>query len=294
MAKGLIEQSYLSSIADAIRAKGVEGTWKPSEMPDAILSIPQSSTPEFDWGSETEAGAGDAEWWAGLKTWVEAVDESELEQCLGKTKSVTLTTPISGTTTHLVRCIGWNCNRDKDAPTVNTLTFETANCMANTTVFGSSNGKWTGSTVRTQCQNYYNAFPGKASVATVSIGTCTSTNSSQSGTPTYTDETVFLASDAEHGFPPGKNSPLGKGYSASYDEFDKYNTEKKAYQYCTTTQTGYKNVKKGKGDSGSAIYYWERSLHFDGSSGVCLVDDDGLPYFRSYSRVSGLAPCFVI
>lgn len=39
MAKGLVEQSSLTAIADAIRAKGVEGSWKPAEMAGAIASI---------------------------------------------------------------------------------------------------------------------------------------------------------------------------------------------------------------------------------------------------------------
>lgn len=39
MAKGLVEQSSLTAIADAIRAKGVEGNWKPAEMAGAITSI---------------------------------------------------------------------------------------------------------------------------------------------------------------------------------------------------------------------------------------------------------------
>lgn len=39
MAKGLVEQGSLTAIADAIRAKGVEGSWTPSQMPDAIASI---------------------------------------------------------------------------------------------------------------------------------------------------------------------------------------------------------------------------------------------------------------
>lgn len=39
MAKGLVEQSSLTAIADAIRAKGVEGNWKPAEMAGAIANI---------------------------------------------------------------------------------------------------------------------------------------------------------------------------------------------------------------------------------------------------------------
>ncbi len=242
----------------------------------------------WSWGSET--GTADTAWWSGLKSWIGSATTSELSACVGKTKSVTLTTAVLGTTTHLVRCIGYNCNRDKNNTTRNTLTFETANALATNTVFGSSNGKWTGSTVRQQCINYYNAFPGKASVATVSIGTATTTNSSQNGTPTYTDETVFLASDAEHGFPAGHDYNSGKGYSASYDEFDKFNTSKTPYQYCTSNA----NRIKKQGDNGSAQYYWERSLFYDDENRACRVNTDGQPTGSYYTNSAGLAPAFVI
>ena len=130
----------------------------------------------WSWGSET--ATGDAAWWAGLKSWVAGASISELSACVGKTKSVTLTSAVQGTTTHLVRCVGYNCDRDKSNISANTLTFHTKNCLADTTVFSSSNGIWTDSKVRSLCTNYYNAFPGKASIVTVSKGTATTTNSS--------------------------------------------------------------------------------------------------------------------
>lgn len=51
MAKGLVEQSTMTSIADAIRAKGVEGSWKPAEMPAAIASITTGGGGSSDFGS---------------------------------------------------------------------------------------------------------------------------------------------------------------------------------------------------------------------------------------------------
>lgn len=52
MAKGLVEQGSLTAIADAIRAKGVEGNWKPAEMAGAIANITSGGgvtwTPEVD------------------------------------------------------------------------------------------------------------------------------------------------------------------------------------------------------------------------------------------------------
>ena len=55
---------------------------------------------DFDWGDET--GTADATWFEGLS---KAVPD---ESWVGKTKSVTLTSAVLGTTTHLIRCIGVN------------------------------------------------------------------------------------------------------------------------------------------------------------------------------------------
>jgi hypothetical protein len=51
------------------------------------------------------------------------MSETELKACLGKTKSVTLSSEFLGTTTHLVRCIGYNCDREINNTNINTLTF---------------------------------------------------------------------------------------------------------------------------------------------------------------------------
>ena len=243
----------------------------------------------WSWGSET--ATGDAAWWAGLKNWIAGASISELSACVGKTKSVTLTSEVQGTTTHLVRCVGYNCDRDKNNISANTLTFHTKNCLANTTVFSSSNSKWTGSTVRSLCINYYNAFPGKASIVTVSKGTATTTNSSQSATPTYQDETVFLPSDCEMGFPKGADYTNGKGFAASYDEFCQQNISKTAYQYYISDNS---RIKYSDDSSSSDCSYWERSLFHNGTYLTCIVFNDGKPNTSSYQRSGGFAPAFVI
>jgi hypothetical protein len=115
----------------------------------------------WSWGDETASGAGDATWWSTLKSKVATMTTDELKACVGKTKSVTLSTAVLGTTTHLVRCIGYNLDRDVNNTSKNTLTFQTANALATTTVFGSSNAYWASSTAKTQCANYYTYFPGK-------------------------------------------------------------------------------------------------------------------------------------
>lgn len=247
----------------------------------------------WTWGAEN--GNADAAWWAGLKNALPNMNNTELASYVGKTKSVTLTTAILGTTTHLVRCVGYNVHRDKNNPTKNTLTFETANCLAQITVFSSSNAKWFGSTVRQQCINYYNAFPGKASVATVSIGTATATNRNQNETPTYTDETAFLFSDAEHGYSAGGDVYTCKGFSASYNEFDKQNTFKTVPQYYASAPESSLAIRiKKLGDLGSANHYWERSLYYIVEGYACIVGCDGRPADSYYDSRFGLAPAFVI
>ena len=243
----------------------------------------------WSWGSEITTG--DAAWWAGLKNWIAGASTSELAACVGKTKSVTLTFEVRGTTTHLVRCIGYNCDRDKSNISANTLTFHTKNCLANIDIFSRSNGLWADSAARSLCTSYYNAFPGKASIVTISKGTAMIGNSSQTATPTYQDETVFLPSDCEMGFFKGKDYSNGKGYAASYDEFCQQNTSKTAYQYYTSNNSRIKYL----GDSSSsAQYYWERSLNYSGSDRVCVVGDDGMPGSGHYRDGRGFAPAFVI
>lgn len=245
----------------------------------------------WSWGSET--ATGDAAWWAGLKNWIAGASTSELSACVGKTKSVTLTSAVQGTTTHLVRCVGYNCDHDKNNTSANTLTFHTANMLANNLMFnnGNSDMRWATAYIRTTtCAAYYNAFPGKASIVTTSQGTCNTTNDSQAGTPTYNDEQVFLPSDCQMGFPKGANYSNGQGYSASYDEFDQYNTSKTPYQYYTSNSSRIKN----QGDSGSTYYYWERSLYCNNTNIACVVNRDGRPGGSICSYSHGFAPAFVI
>jgi hypothetical protein len=122
----------------------------------------------WSWGAD--GGTVDAAWFAGLKNYLASHSGASIKTSnggaiLGTTKSVTLSSAVLGTTTHLIRVIGV----DQDAN--NTVTFQTKNCLSQYTSFG-SNAVWIGSTARSLCQNYYNAFPGKAAIKTVSKGTC--------------------------------------------------------------------------------------------------------------------------
>lgn len=225
----------------------------------------------WEWGSET--ATADAAWFLGLHNYLAANTASTINSqgWVGKTKSVTLSSAVLGTTTHLIRCIGVNQDADK------TVTFQTANTLATATVFGSA-ATWSNSTAKTQCQNYYNAFPGKAYILTVSKGTNTAYNSSSVA---YTNETVFLPSIHEMGLSSYSYAPTAGEYT---------NGKNASYSYYTSNTTRIKN----QGDSGSAYYYWTRSRSTNDSSNVCRVYSDGSGGGSYYSSSRGLAPAFVI
>ena len=146
----------------------------------------------WSWGAD--GGTVDAAWFNGLKNYLASNSGSSIRtsnggSILGTTKSVTLSSAVLGTTTHLIRVIGV----DQDAN--NTVTFQTKNCLSQYTTFG-DNAIWIGSTARSLCQNYYNAFPGKTAIKTVSKGTCPNYGNRNQDV-TYNNETVFLLSERE-------------------------------------------------------------------------------------------------
>lgn len=236
----------------------------------------------FIWGDEE--GEADADWFKKLKAYL--ISNSPKASWVGKTKSVTLTTSVLGTTTHLIQCIGVN----QDG--VNTVTFQTKDMLTNALSSGfGSNARWIGSYARQECQNYYNAFPGKDSIKTVSKGTCPDQVSGKNGTATYNNETVFLLSATEAGF----NGDLNYS-SLSIDNSTTSNSEcVTGYNAAYTLYTNAASRIKKKGDSGSADNWWLRSRFYRDSSFVCYVYKNGAPGSLSYSTMScGLAPAFVI
>lgn len=239
----------------------------------------------WSWGAD--GGTVDAAWFAGLKNYLAShtgasIKTSNGGAILGTTKSVTLSSAVLGTTTHLIRVIGV----DQDAN--NTVTFQTKNCLSQYTPFG-SNAVWIGSTARSLCQNYYNAFPGKAAIKTVSKGTCPSTNSSRNGTPTYNNETVFLLSEREFGL--DSYSPLATANSTT-SRAECTNGKNFAYSYYTSNAT--RVMYLGDTPTSSYGYPWERSRYYNYSSNVCIVTSSGTANYTDYSFSSGLAPAFVI
>lgn len=200
---------------------------------------------------------------------------------VGAIKSVTLSEAVLGTTTHDVRVIGINQDNDQS------ITFQTKNALVSTTLFGSS-ALWISSIARELCALYYDVFPGRTSIKTVSKGTCPNIDSSRAGTVTYNDETVWLPSEREMGL--DSYSPLSVANSTiSNAECTKGKNFSYAY-YTSNT-----NRVKNQGDSGSAVYYWGRSRLYTYSIGVCIINNDGSANRYNYNSTTGrLAPAFVI
>lgn len=238
----------------------------------------------WSWGAD--GGTVDAAWFNGLKNYLASNSGSSIRtsnggSILGTTKSVTLSSAILGTTTHLIRVIGV----DQDAN--NTVTFQTKNCLSQYTTFG-NNAMWIGSTARSLCQDYYNAFPGKAAIKTVSKGTCPDYGNRNQDV-TYNNETVFLLSEREFGL--DSYSPLSTSNSTT-SRAECTQGKNFAYSYYTSNAMRVMYLGDTSTDYG---YPWERSRHYYDSTGVCIVGSSGgAGYNYYYGSSNGLAPAFVI
>lgn len=238
----------------------------------------------WSWGAD--GGTVDAAWFNGLKNYLASNSGSSIRtsnggSILGTTKSVTLSSAVLGTTTHLIRVIGV----DQDAN--NTVTFQTKNCLSQYTTFG-SNAVWIGSTARSLCQNYYNAFPGKAAIKTIKKGTCPNYGDRNQNV-TYNDETVFLLSEREFGL--DTYSPLSTANSTT-SKAECTQGKNFAYSYYTSNAT--RIMYLGDTSTSSYGYPWERSRTYNSSSNVCYVDNNGGASYINYNDSNGLAPAFVI
>lgn len=238
----------------------------------------------WSWGSET--ATGDASWWAGLKNWVANASSSERAACVGKKKLVSLSTAVLGANAATMICIGADQDGSK------TLTFQTAGLLPNTTVFG-SNAVWIGSTARAQCQNFYNYCSAKASIKTISKGTCPDCISGKNGTATYNNETVWIPSETEMGFDNMYSSLTKKNSTTSNSECTKgYNA---AYSYYTSNTTRVKYTMNANGSlTTNSSWYWERSRGYNDSDYVCYVTGGGSAGCGDYYGYGYLAPAFVI
>lgn len=238
----------------------------------------------WSWGAD--GGTVDAAWFAGLKNYLASHSGASIKTSsggaiLGTTKSVTLSSAVLGTTTHLIRVIGV----DQDAN--NTVTFQTKNCLSQYTTFG-NNAVWIGSTARSLCQNYYNAFPGKAAIKTIKKGTCPNYGDRNQNV-TYNDETVFLLSEREFGL--DTYSPLSTANSTT-SRAECTQGKNFAYSYYTSNATRIMNL--GDTSTSNYGYPWERSRYYFNSNSVCNVYNAGRADYYTYGSSFGLAPAFVI
>lgn len=238
----------------------------------------------WSWGAD--GGTVDAAWFTGLKNYLAShtgasIKTSSGGAILGTTKSVTLSSAVLGTTTHLIRVIGV----DQDAN--NTVTFQTKNCLNQYTSFGSS-AVWIGSTARSLCQNYYNAFPGKGAIKTIKKGTCPNYGDRNQNV-TYNNETVFLLSEREFGL--DTYSPLSTANSTT-SKAECTQGKNFAYSYYTSNAT--RVMYLGDTSTSSYGYPWERSRYCDTSARVCFVNGSGYANSDFYGNSAGLAPAFVI
>lgn len=291
MALVTLESATLTNIGNAIRSKlGKGDLYLPSEMADKILAMSPPKPGFSGWGDEE--GTADVAWWAGLKAWIATASEEDLKACVGKTKMMAMSSPFLGTTDHLVRCIGYNCNRDRLDPTRNTLTFQTVDCMAQAIAFRSGtsyNNAWSSSDVKSKLEEYVACTGLADQMCKCTLNTGKTASGSQQNSETYINTVqVFLPSDCEMGFKPGHTGSDEQGYSASYSEFDMYNTEKIPYQYYSTPESRQKNL------SGNPRIWWERSPHYNLSNNACEVNANGQPTCFQVTISAGIAPCFVI
>lgn len=250
------------------------------------LSLISSS---FDWGSET----GDAD-----EAWFEALSKAvPSDDWVGKTKSVTLTSAVLGTTTHLIRCIG--VNQDGE----NTVTFQTANTLANSTAWSGSSWSssdynsalWTDTNCLTRqyCDAYYNVFPGKSYIKTISKGYCTTTDQSRGQTSvTYLDMQVFLPSEREMGLDTYAPITVANSSINNAECTKGYN---EPYAYYTSNA---RRIKYDGDSSSTARDYWTRS-RYSGSIGnyrgaLTTVYSNGTSNLALYSDDYRMAPAFVI
>ena len=237
----------------------------------------------WEWGSET--AVGDAKWWAGLKTWAAKASSGERQNCVGKTKRVSLSSSVLGGNQVLMRCVG----ADQDG--TGTLAFNAVSALPNSTNFG-SNAVWIGSTARDLCQDFYNRCSAKDSIKTVKKGTCPSTNSSRNGSVTYNDETVFLLSEREYGLDSYSPISTSNSTTSKAECTQGYNA---AYSYYISNSRRVMYLGDANGNPANLYaYQWERSRYYGYSRYVCFVSADGSANSGDYSGSCGLAPAFVI
>lgn len=197
-----------------------------------------------------------------------------------------LSTSVLGANAVTMRCIGYDKDGDK------TLAFHSVYLLPNTTTFSNNNAQWIGSNARSYCQNFYNACAAKASIKTVSKGTCPDYNSSRNASVTYNDETVWIPSEREMGLDSWSVISVSNSTTSKAECTKGYNA---AYDYYTSNSSRIKNVQDANGNSSEGSnWYWERSRSSSSSTYVCFVSSDGSASRIRYYSDNYLAPAFII
>lgn len=252
-----------------------------------IYNVIDMKVAKFDWGDET--AIGDADWWAGLKTWVTTrASVDDRAACVGKKKLVSLSTAVLGANAATMVCIG--ADQDGD----NTLAFQTAGTLPNKTQYGAT-PIWIGSTIRNVCQNFYNVCSARESIKIVNKGTCLEQTTGRNGIATYNEENVWVPSCTEWGLIPYSTSSL-IGYYSTVDNSECTKGYNDAYSYNNTSDNRRKKIMNADGTfTNSSSYFWTRSRYYDNANRACSMSGSSVvsPPNLSTDEIY-LAPAFVI
>lgn len=239
----------------------------------------------WSWGSET--AAGNAAWWAGLKSALAGMTATERANLVGKKKKVTLSTAVAGWSSGAnVSVIAVAADTDADK----SLTFQTEGCSPTSAAFSSSSTLWASSAAKSTVETFANNCSATASMLSVTkLTSSICNNNKNNAADVETTAKGFLPSEIEMG--------IGNNYSSSNLEGTKGRTVK-AYSYYDSNNKRIKYQCSANGDiTTNTGWYWERSRYYntDYSNYVCFVNNTGGASHTNYNYTSGrLAPAFVI
>lgn len=236
----------------------------------------------WEWGSETVAG--DATWWAGLKSALPDMTATERANLVGKKKKITLTAAVAGWNSGAnVSVIAVAADTDAD----NSLTFQTEGCSPDAVAFGSV--LWAQSTAKTTVESFANNCSATASMLSVTKLTSSACNNNKNNAADVeTTAKGFLPSEVEMG--------IAFQYSSSHLEGTKGRTIK-AYSYYNSNTKRVKYQCSANGDiTISTSWYWERSRAYSTyvSNFACCVNNNGAASDAIFNDKCHLAPAFVI
>ncbi len=246
--------------------------------------------PSKDMGTATgsaslgsDATIGDDTWWIKLQEWVATSStKQEREALVGKTKKVSLLTPILGASGATMVCIGADIDGKK------TLTFQTLGVLPNTNSFSSTSALWDGSTAQAVCANFAGFCSANGAIKAITKLTSTACNDSRTNDADgRTTARGWLPSECEMGL--SNSSPSSSEWTSGGIE--------KAYPYYSSDDRRVKKRMNSTGNSsGGANSYFTRSRAFNSynSNNIVNIQTTGVSSNSSYSFPIGVAPAFVV